>query len=81
MSYESMYDEIEYFIEEELRDFKDYPDCYLKEDIENNTIFLNSLTKKDIERIGNMILEDDELNSVLNSTIRFYLYHYNKEVN
>lgn len=79
MTYESMYDEIEYFIEEELNDFKDYPDCYLKDDIENNTKFLNNLTKTDIEKIGNMILEDEELNSVLNSTIRYYLYHYNKE--
>lgn len=79
MSYESMYDEIEYFIEEELNDFKDYPDCYLKDDIEKNTKFLNNLTKTDIEKIGNMILDDEELNIALRECLRFYVYHYKKE--
>ena len=79
MSYESMYDEIEYFIKEELYDFKAYPDCYLEEDIEENTKFLNSLTKTDIEKIGNMVLDDEDLNIALRNCLRYYIYHYNKE--
>jgi len=80
MTYESMQEDIEYFIEEELDDMRAYPDCYLKEDIVDNTRFLSSLDKSDMEKISNMILEDDELGNVLNNTIRYYVYHYNKKV-
>lgn len=81
MSYESMYNEIEYFIKDELRDMEDYPDCYLKDDIEKNTKFLNNLTRTDIEKIGDMILDDEELNIALRDCLRYYVYHYNKEMN
>lgn len=80
MTYESMQEDIKYFIEEELDDMRVYPDCYLKEEIVDNTRFLSSLDKSDMEKISNMILEDDELGNVLNNTIRYYVYHYKKEV-
>lgn len=81
MTYESMRNEIDCFIEDQLYDMETYPDCYLQEDIEHNTKFLESLDDKDLEKINNMIMGDEHLNSVLNETIKWYLYHYNKEVN
>ena len=79
MTYESMEEEIKCFIDNELADMEDYPDCYLKEDIEKNTKFLNDLENKDIESISNMVLDDNKLNEILRETLRYYIYHYNKE--
>lgn len=79
MSYEAMENDIRYFIEDELYDMKTYPDCYLEEDIVNNTKVLNNINDKDIEKISNMILDDEELNIELKNCIRYYIYHYNKE--
>ena len=79
MTYESIYDEVKEFINDELDDFKAYPDCYSKEDIDNNTTFLNNLSEKDIEKIGNMIMDDEELKIKLRETIKWYIYHCKKE--
>lgn len=79
MTYESMEFEIKSFIDNELMDFEDYPDCYMKEDIEKNKKYLNSLNNEDITHISNMILDDDELGQVLYETLRYYIYHYRRE--
>lgn len=79
MTYESMEFAVNNFIDSELMDMQDYPECYQEEDIEENTKKLKSLNKEDITHISNEILDDNELADALNEALRYYVYHYRRE--
>lgn len=58
--------ELEYFIE-----------CFLDDEFEDeeDKKVIKELTDEDKRDIVDSVLNDSELNSVLNSTIRYYIFH------
>lgn len=66
--FKGMLEEVHYVLDSELDD-PDNSDNYDK---------LNALTEEDLRLITDEVLDDDELSGMLNETISYYIYHYDK---
>ena len=66
--FKGMLEEVHYVLDSELED---------RENNENKDK-LEALTEEDLRLITDNVLDDEELTRVINETISYYIYHYDK---